>query len=187
MEGEGVAWDEPETRRSYAVYRLGALRWFLGGLAGIALAIALSTFAVQVLKRPGLGVFIVAAALLGVFATVTGAGGLLRAARFRRALERAQWQRARLRVAGAHLRLIFAHAAAEDVRAQTGEDDDGSRALDARLMTTSRWRVRSVVGNRDGAVRLCPLGGESYVLTAQGLDNLYGLLPLARRRGRVRP
>lgn len=179
MEGQ-PAWDSDETRRSYAAYRLGALRWLTGGLAGLALAIGLSAYAVLVLKRPGLGVFIVAAVILGVIGLLTGAGGLIRAQRFRRALQRAPWQRAELRVAGAHLRLVFADA---DGEAEKGEP----RAVDARLMSTSRWRVREVVGYRDGEVLVCPAKDGSYVLTAQGMHNLYGLLPVARLSGRYQP
>ena len=173
--GGAVAWDDPETRRSYAAYRLGALRWLLGGLAGIAIAIGLSVYAVVVRQRPGLGVFIVAALLLGLIAVATGSGGLLRAVRFRVGLQRAPWQRARLRVAGPHLRLVFADS-----------DDDPDlpepTSLDARLMATSRWRVRNVVGMRDGRVLVCPLRRGAYVLGAEGLNNLYGLHPLARTR-----
>lgn len=173
-----VAWDAPETRRSYAAYRLGGLRWLAGGLAGVALAIGLSAYAVLVLQRPGLGVFIVASVILGLIGLGTGIGALFRARRFHIALQQAPWRRAELRVAGAHLRLIFAGATA---------DEDQRRAVDVRLMTTSRWRVRQVVGFRDGDVALCAMNGGSFVLTAQGLDNLYGLRPLARQKGRQPP
>jgi len=180
--GEQVAWDSPDTRRSYAAYRLGALRWLAGGMACLIGAVGLSAYAVLVLKRPGLGVFIVAAVLFGALGLVTGTGGLLRAQRFRRALQRSPWRSAELRVAGAHLRLVFA---ADDGGA---DGADGPRAVDARLMTTGRWRVRAVVGHRDGQVLLCPAkDASSYVLTAPGLDNLYGLLPLARGGGLARP
>lgn len=182
MVGAAVAWEDPHTQRSYAVYRQGALRWLVGGLAGIAVAGGLSVYAVVVRQRPGLGVFIVAAVILGVTAIGTGTGAALRAGRFRAALQRAPWELARLRVAGAHLRLVFASA---DV-----EDDPGRpepRRVDARLMSTSRWRVREVVGVRDSEVLVCPLGRGGYVLSAEGLNNLYGLHPLARQRGQARP
>ncbi|MDQ3053611.1 MAG: hypothetical protein M3R66_07230 [Actinomycetota bacterium] len=186
------AWQQPETRRSYAAYRLGALRWFAGGLAGGTVAVGLSAYAVLVLKRPGLGVFIVAALFLGVIGLVTGTGGLIRAQRFRRTLQTQPWQRAELRVAGASLRLIFA---ADDVDNDTVDNDtvdndadgDDRRAADVRLLTTSRWRVRVVVGHRDGEVLVCSARDGSYVLSAQGLNNLYGLRPLARLGGRYRP
>lgn len=189
------AWDVVETRRSHATYRLGALRWFGGGLACLALAAGLSAYAVHVLEGPGLGVFIVAAVILGVFGVVTGVGGLLRAQRFRRALRRAPWQHAELRVAGAHLRLVFAAAdpaaALDAAEGKEGEDsakgEDGSQSVDVTLMTTSRWRVRTVVGHRDGAVAVCRVEGAGFVLTAQGMNNLYGLRPLARQAGRYRP
>jgi len=186
------AWQQPETRRSYAAYRLGALRWFAGGLAGGTVAVGLSAYAVLVLKRPGLGVFIAAALFLGVIGLVTGTGGLIRAQRFRRTLQTQPWQRAELRVAGASLRLIFA---ADDVDNDTVDNDtvdndadgDDRRAADVRLLTTSRWRVRVVVGHRDGEVLVCSARDGSYVLSAQGLNNLYGLRPLARLGGRYRP
>jgi len=191
------AWQQPETRRSYAAYRLGALRWFAGGLAGGTVAVGLSAYAVLVLKRPGLGVFIVAALFLGVIGLVTGTGGLIRAQRFRRTLQTQPWQSAELRVAGASLRLIFA---ADDVDNDTVDNDtvdsdavdidadgDDRRAADVRLLTTSRWRVREVVGHRDGEVLVCSARDGSYVLSAQGLNNLYGLRPLARLGGRYRP
>ncbi len=186
MGGDAVAWQDPETRRSHAAYRLGALRWCVGGIAGFGAAAGLSVYAVVVLKRPGLGVFIVTAVILGAIALTTGAGGLLRARRFRTALAGAPWQPVRLRMAGAHLRLIFF---ADQSAAQHAEDDDdvgGSRTVDARLMTTSRWRVREVVGFRDAEVCVCPLDGGDFVLTARGLVNLYGLKPLAQRWGRDR-
>ncbi len=191
------AWQQPETRRSYAAYRLGALRWFAGGLAGATVAVGLSAYAVLVLKRPGLGVFIVAALFLGVIGLVTGTGGLIRAQRFRRTLQTQPWQSAELRVAGASLRLIFA---ADDVDNDTVDNDavdsdavdidangDDRRAADVRLLITSRWRVREVVGHRDGEVLVCSARDGSYVLSAQGLNNLYGLRPLARLGGRYRP
>ena len=181
-----VAWDAPETRRSHAAYRLGGLRWFAGGLIGLAVATGLAAYALVVLKRPGLGPFIVAAVILGLIGLGAGAGALLRAQRFRTALQRAPWCRAELRVAGAHLRLVFAtdgavYNAADDTDAAEG---GGQRWVDVRLMTTSRWRVREVVGFRDGQVNLCPISDGSFVLSADGLDNLYGLGPLARGRAR---
>lgn len=170
-----MAWDQPDTRACYAGYQLGALRWTAGGLGGIGLAIGLSVYAVTVLQRPGLGVFIVGAALLGVIALVAGVGGLLRAQRFQVALRTRPWHTARLRVAGSHLRLVF------------GQDDDDSPRVDARLMTTSWWRVREVVGLRDAEVRVCHLDPNALVLTAPGLDNLYGVRSLTRKAGRDRP
>ncbi|MGI8627910.1 MAG: hypothetical protein ACR2J5_15290 [Geodermatophilaceae bacterium] len=200
-----VAWDAPETKRSYAAYRVGGLRWLAGGLAGVALAIGLSAYAVLVLRRPGLGVFIVTALILGLIGLGTGLGALLRARRFRLALQQAPWRSAELRVAGAHLRLVLygdgvathRDEPAEDEPGQDGPradvpdadgpDEDRRRAVDVRLMTTSRWRVREVVGFRDREVRLCPIKDGSFVLTAPGLDNLYGLQRLARRNARQRP
>lgn len=186
MVGAAVAWDGSDTRRAHDAYRLGALRWFGGGIAGILSGIGLSMYALLVLRRPGLGVFIVAAAILGAIALTVGSGGLLRARRFRRALERAPWQPARLRVAGAHLRLILMADEVAAGRADHDDDDAGLQMVEARLMTTSRWRVREVVGFRDAEVRLCPLDGAGFVLSAPGLANLYGLQPLARRGGRDR-
>lgn len=176
---ESPAWDAPETQRAYRAFRLGGLRWFAGGLGSVLLAIGLSVYAVTVLKRPGLGVFIVASVLLGLIGLIVGSGALLRARRFRLALQRAPWRPTELRVAGTHLRLVFA----ED-EAQTGAADVH---LDVRLMTTSRWRVREVVGYRDGEVLVCPMGAGGFVLTANGLDNLFGLLPLKQRVGLLRP
>jgi hypothetical protein len=86
-------------------------------------------------------------------------------------------------VAGPHLRLVFS----ADAETAADADGDQQRAVDVRLMTTSRWRVRAVVGYRDGEVLLCPAQDGSYVLTAQGMNNLYGLLPLERQPGRYRP
>ncbi|MGI8722986.1 MAG: hypothetical protein ACR2JG_12250 [Geodermatophilaceae bacterium] len=182
---EQVAWDQPETRGSYAAYRLGALRWFAGGLGGVAVAIGLSGYAVLVLKRPGLGVFIVAALLLGLFGLVTGVGGLLRARRLRATLQRAPWRPAELQVAGAHLRLVFVPD--KDATGGAAGNDVDANTVDARLSTTSRWRVRTVVGHRDSEVLVCPGKDGSYVLTAPGLHNLYGLEPLTGLSGRYRP
>jgi len=195
-----VAWDAPETRRSYAAFRLGALRWLAGGLAGMALAVGLSAYAVLVLQRPGLGAFIVGSVILGVIGLGTGGGALLRARRFRVALKRAPWRRAELRVAGPHLRLVLAAESTAPVANDPVEEDpsedgeraddpreDGRRTIDVRLMTTSRWRVKELVGFRDRTVRLCAMKGGSFVLIAPGLDNLYGLQPLGRQKGRQRP
>lgn len=175
------AWDAPLTGHCYAAYRLGALRWFLAGLGFMAAAFGLSAYAVLVLRRPGLGVFIVTGVLLGVIGLVTGAGGLLRARRFRQVLQQAPWRAAVLRVAGANLRLDFAASTA------AAADDRLPAAVDVRLMTTSRWRVRAVVGNHDAEVVVCPAQDGGFVLASQGLGNLYGLLPLRRRVARQRP
>jgi len=43
------------------------------------------------------------------------------------------------------------------------------------------------VGYRDSEVLVCPANDGSFVLTAQGTKNLYGLLPLRRPAGRYRP
>ena len=180
-----AAWENPETRRSYAAYRLGGLRWLAGGLVGIALGIGLSAYAVWVLKRPGLGVFIVASVILGLIGLGTGLGALFRARRFRLALQRAPWRPAELRVAGAHLRLVFPRDGATSDG--DGWDEDRGRTVDVRFLTTSRWRVREVVSLRDRVVDVCPMKDGSFVLTAPGLDNLYGLRPLARPKARQRP
>lgn len=189
----GVAWDVPETRRSYSAYRLGGLRWLAGGLVGVAAAIGLSAYAVQVLQRPGLGAFIVAAVILGLIGLGTGLGALSRARRFRTALQGAPWRRAELRVAGAHLRLAFAtdgttgsatDGATVGDSVDDADEEGGRRAVDVRLMTTSRWRVREVVRLRGRQVSLCPMSNGSFVLNAEGLDNLYGLRPLARGKAR---
>ncbi|MDQ4037049.1 MAG: hypothetical protein M3313_01530 [Actinomycetota bacterium] len=194
-----VAWNAPETARSYAAYRRGGLRWFAGGLTGLALAIGLSAYALLVLQRPGLGPFIFTSLILGLIGIGTGLGALLRARRFRMALQRAPWRSAELRVAGAHLRLILARdglgfsdevpglrGPGADVADQDDPDEERRRSVDVRLMTTSRWRVREVVGFRDREVRLCPINDGSFVLTAPGLDNLYGLQRLARRNAAQR-
>lgn len=175
-----TAWDQPGTTRAYAAYRRGALRWFAGGVGSLALAVGLSAYALLVLRRPGLGALIVAAAIVGMVALASGGGGLLRALRFRAALQRAPWQSAELRVVGSHLRFLI------DVDDPQAERPGELRAVDARLMSTSRWRVREVVGHHDGEVLLCPADGF-YVLTAEGANNLYGLRPLARQGSRKRP
>lgn len=177
---EQPAWDAPETRRSLAAYRLGALRWLAGGLASAGVAVGLSAYAVRVLQRPGLGVFIVAATILGLIGVITGAGALLRARQFRRALQGAPWQGAELRVAGAHLRLILPTE-------QTDDDLDNFPAIDVKLMPTSRWRVRAVVGYRDQDVLVCPDGEAGFVLSAPGMNNLYGLRRLGGRLAGNRP
>lgn len=161
--GLTCAWESSGTLESYAAYRLGALRWFGGGLLALAVAVGLASYAVLGLGRPGLGPFILVGVLLGVIGLGTGGGGLLRARNFRHALQRAPWRRAELRVAGAHLRLVFSEQETRDVR----------------LMATSRWRVREVVGHRDSAVLVCERGDSPYILTAEGTNNLYGLSSLA--------
>lgn len=182
-----TAWELGATRRAYAAYRLGALRWLLGGVAGLVLAVGLSAYAVLVLRRPGLGVVIVAALILGVVGVATGGGGLLRARQFRAALRRSSWQRAELRVAGSHLRLVFDdgcdHDTARDRDTAHDLDLDHGRDVDARLMSTSRWRVREVVGHRDSEVLICPAAEGRYVLTAVGSVNLYGLVAIGNGLG----
>lgn len=202
-EGDGpTAWQSPTTRSCHAAYRLGALRWFVGGIAGLILAIGLSTYAVWIRGRPGLGALIVAALLVGIIGVITGAGGLVRARRFRWALQRSPWRPAELRVTGANLRLVFdpddlpgadgtsdTAAPADDPRPADEPrtpDDPRPPAADVRMMSTSRWRMREVVGYRDAEVLVCPAGQGSYVLTAQGSATMYGLVPLARHGRRER-
>lgn len=180
LSNAAVAWDLPATRAAHAAYRQGALRWLLGGVGGVGVAVALSAYAVLILRRPGLGVVIIAALLLGIVGLVTGAGGLFRAGQFQAVLQRAPWQDAELRLVGATMRLVF-----DDVSEAGSNGAEPSQFVDARMLSTSRWRMREVVGYSNGQVRVCA-GPNLYVLASLRMNTVYGLRPLTASADQTR-
>ncbi|CAN5362015.1 hypothetical protein BH20ACT5_BH20ACT5_06620 [soil metagenome] len=172
---ERVAWDYPQTRGAWSSYRSGAGRIFGAGLVCVAVVIAGSYL---ILARadglrdqgvaepapiPGAGTALVLLTFLGMGLVPIGAGALLRARRWGAALQREPWTAARLRVQGANL--LFQPSLDEPVP--------------ARLLSTNRWRVKTVLALDGLEVWLAPVGPREVVFIADGTETVYG----ARRMG----
>jgi hypothetical protein len=55
-----------------------------------------------------------------------------------------------------------------------------------RLLSTAVWRTRAVQRMDGAEVRAAPIGGDQWVLTADGLDTVIGAREVGRRT-RSRP
>lgn len=158
-----AALDDPQTRAALAATRAGALRWLAGGAVALVLAVLLGVATVQAAsgggtRVPFAGLAVVALVLGGVAALVAGAGSLLRVTRWSRALAAAPWRLGTLRIAGpATMRVV------------TLEGD-----VDLRLQSTTIWRTRAVQHLDGQDVRVAEVGGDRWVLTADGAGTLYG-------------
>jgi hypothetical protein len=111
---------------------------------------------------------------VGTVGVVAGGGALLRTLRWRRALAATPWQSGRLRIAGPAI-IAFEPAGFDEL-------DPDDEPVQLRLLSTAVWRTRAVQGLDGGEVRAAPIGGGQWVLTADGLDTLYGAREVRPRR-----
>jgi hypothetical protein len=97
----------------------------------------------------------------------------VRVRRWRRALAGTSWLTGRLRIAGPAV-LAFEPDGFDEL----DPDDEPVRL---RLMSTAVWRTRAVQQLDGGEVRVAPVGEREWVLTAEGLETLYGARQVSRR------
>ncbi|MGY1812901.1 hypothetical protein [Blastococcus sp. SYSU D00820] len=171
--------DDPPTRAALVAYRGGSLRWLLGGSVAVVLAVLLAVAAVTIAENGGrrvplAGTVVAVLVLGGLVAAGAGLGALVRSRRWERALAGTAWQTGVLRVAGPAL-LTF-------VPEGTDEWDPDDATVRLQLQSTTLWRTRAVQQLDGAEVRAAPVGGRSWVLTAEGSETLYGARE--RRRGR---
>jgi hypothetical protein len=163
--------DDPQTRLALAGHQAGALRWLGGGVMAVVIGVLVAVAAVAIAGNSGrrvplAGVVVVVLLFAGLAAVVAGVGGLLRTVRWRRALAGTAWRTGRLRIAGPAI-IAFEPAGYDEL------DPDDER-LHLRLLSTAVWRTRAVQGLHDAEVRVAPVGGRQWVITAEGLPTLYG-------------
>jgi hypothetical protein len=169
--------DDPSTRTALDAHQAGGLRWLGGGVIAVVLGVLLGVAVVAVAgntgrRIPGAGLVVVAMILAGTVAAVAGAGALLRTHRWRRGLAATSWQAGRLRIAGPAI-IAFE---------PPGYDELTDEPVRLRLLTTAVWRTRAVQRMDGAEVRAAPVGGDQWVLTADGLDTVIGARTAARRR-----
>ncbi len=169
--------DDPSTRTALEAHQAGGLRWLGGGVIAVVLGVLLGVAVVAVVgntgrRIPGVGVVVVAMVLLGTIAAVAGTGALLRTHRWRRGLAATSWQFGRLRIAGPAI-IAFEPA---------GYDELTDEPVRLRLLSTAVWRTRAVQRMDGAEVRAAPVGGDQWVLTADGLDTVIGARTVGRRR-----
>lgn len=111
-------------------------------------------------RIPGLGAALAVLSLVGAGAVPVGAGVLLRARAWGRAMRREAWTLARLRMRGS------------DVLLQPG---DNGAAVTARMLPTTYWRRKTVQGMDGQELWMLRVGARDLVLTADGTGTLYGL------------
>jgi hypothetical protein len=169
--------EDPATQAALTGYQAGAIRWLAGGLIAVVLGVLGGAAAVAVAESggrlPGVGLAVVVLIVGGVAAAVAGAGALLRARRWRRALAHRSWQRGVLRIAGP------AVIAFEPEGYDEWDPDDEPVRL--RLMSTSVWRTRAVQQLDGAEIRAASVDEHEWVLTAEGLETLYGAREVRRR------
>jgi hypothetical protein len=124
-------------------------------------------------RLPGVGILVVVLVVCGGTAAVVGAGALLRARRWRRALVRGTWQRGVLRIAGPAI-VAFEPEGYD-------EWDPADEPVRLRLMSTSVWRTRAVQQLNGAEIRAASVDEHEWVLTAEGLETLYGAREVRRR------
>jgi hypothetical protein len=166
-----AASDDPATREALDAHQAGALRWLIGGaiavVLGVLLGVALVALAGNSGRRiPGAGLVVVVLVATGSVGLVAGTGALLRTVRWRRALATTPWQTGRLRIAGPAV-IAFEPAGFDEL----DPDDEPVRL---RLLSTAVWRTRAVQALNGAEVRAAPVGDGQWVLTADGLGNVYG-------------
>jgi hypothetical protein len=168
--------DDPHTRTALAVHQAGALRWLGGGAIAVVLGVLLGAAAVTLAdsgrRVPGLGLAVIALVLVGLAFVAAGTGALLRTRRWQRALAVTPWQTGRLRIAGPAI-IAFEPAGFDEL-------DPGQEPIRLQLLSTAVWRTRAVQALDGGEVRAAPVGGDQWVLTAEGLPTLYGARTVRR-------
>ncbi|MGY2064603.1 hypothetical protein [Blastococcus sp. SYSU DS0619] len=169
--------DDPQTRTALAAHQVGALRWLGGGLIAVVLGILLGVAAVTVAgsgggRLPGAGLGVTLLVVGGLAAVVAGAGGLLRTRRWERALAGTAWRTGTLRIAGPALLSFEPY----------GFDELSDEPVRLRLLSTAVWRTRAVQALDGGTVRAAPVGGDRWVLTADGAGTVYGAREATRAR-----
>ncbi len=173
--------EDPRTRSALAAYQAGAIRWLGGGAMAVVLGLLAGAAAVQVAESgqrlPGVGILVVVLVFAGAAAAVAGAGALLRAWRWRRGLDAGpggrRWVRGVLRIAGP------AVIAFEPEGYDEWDPDDEPVRL--RLMSTSVWRTRAVQQLDGAEIRAAHVGEREWVLTAEGVETVYGAREVRRR------
>jgi hypothetical protein len=163
--------DDPQTRLALAGYQAGALRWLGGGVIAVVLGVLLAVAVVAIAGNTGrripiAGTVVLVLLFFGVAAAVAGTGALVRTARWRRALGATPWRTGRLRIAGPAI-IAFEPDGYD-------EFDPDDRRLHLRLLSTAIWRTRAVQGLNGRPVRVAPVGGQQWVITAEGMPTLYG-------------
>ncbi|MDK3257223.1 hypothetical protein [Blastococcus capsensis] len=169
--------EDPSTRTALAAHQVGALRWLGGGVIavvlGVLLAVAAAAMAGEDGRRvPAAGLVVVALVVVGLVAVGVGTGALLRTRRWRRALAGTAWCTGTLRIAGPAA-LSFEPA---------GYDELADEPVRLRLLSTAVWRTRAVQGLDGGTVRAAPVGGDRWVLTADGAGTVWGAREVRGRR-----
>jgi hypothetical protein len=164
------AGEDPHTRTALAAHQVGALRWLGGGLIAVVLGVLLGVATVALVgsgrRVPALGLVVLVLVLVGLVAVVAGTGALLRTHRWRRALASTPWQTGRLRIAGPAV-IAFEPAGFDEL-------DPDDQPVRLRLLSTAVWRTRVVQGLDGAEVWAAPVGGNQWVLTADGLPTLFG-------------
>ena len=61
------------------------------------------------------------------------------------------------------------------------ELDPDDEPVRLRLMSTAVWRTRAVQQFDGGEIRAAPVGEREWVLTAEGVETLYGAREVRRR------
>ena len=166
--------EDPATAAALAAYQAAGIRWLAGGVMAVVLGVLLGSAAVALAadgrRLPGAGMVVILVVLGGVAVAIAGGGALVRALRWRRALLVTPWRTGWLRIAGP------AVVAFEP----QGYDELTDEPVRLQLLSTAVWRTRAVQRLDGAEVRAAPVGGEEWVLTADGLGTVVG----ARRERR---
>jgi hypothetical protein len=168
---------DPATQAALTGYQAGAIRWLAGGAIAVVLGFVGGAAAVAVAESgrrlPGVGLLVVVLVVGGAAAVVAGTGALLRLRRWRSALAADGWMRGVLRIAGPAV-VSFEPEGFDE----WNPDDEPVRL---RLMSTSVWRTRAVQQLHDAEIRAARVGDHEWVLSAEGLETVYGAREVRRR------
>jgi hypothetical protein len=171
------AGEDPATQAALTGYQAGAIRWLAGGVMSVVLGFLGGAAAVEVAQAghrlPGVGLVIVVLVVGGTAAVVAGTGALLRVRRWRRGLVGRGWTRGVLRIAGPAV-IAFEPEGYDEL----DPDDEPVRL---RLMSTAVWRTRAVQQLDGAEIRAAAVAEREWVLTADGLETLYGAREVRRR------